>query len=130
MMGAAILDTPELVLDESEAKALADASAKVAAHYNHTIDPRTMAWVNLAMVAGGIYGTRIFAIRARYKAAAAAAAVGPRQTPGNVVDFQKTKGRTAASAAAAAGPTAQTPADIYGLGYSGLTGPEFSAVGE
>jgi hypothetical protein len=122
MMGAAILDTPELVLDEGEAKALADAAAKVAGHYNHTIDPRTVAWVNLAMVAGGIYGTRVFAIRARHRAAQA----GPKQAPPlrNVVDFK------AGKTSAAAGPVAQTPADIYGLGYSGLTGAEFSAEGE
>src|ERR1035437_2833814 len=95
MMAGAFFQAPELALAPDEAKAMADAAATVAGLYHHTLDPRMMAWVNLAMVCGGIYGTRIIVIRARLKsevkpqakvipiaaakqAAAAAAATSPR----------------------------------------------------
>lgn len=119
LMAGAICNTPELAIDAKEAKSLADAAAKVASHYNHTIDPVKLDWARLLIVAGGIYGTRIFAIRARHKTEATAKP-GPR-----IVNFPD-----GGKAAAAAGAPPQTPADIYGLGYSGATADSYSAVGE
>jgi hypothetical protein len=116
MMAGAILDTPELALDDGESKALADAAQKVAAHYDHSMDPKTLAWVNLAMVAGGIYGTRIFAIRARLKKDAAAKGGG---AGGRVINFQPAPGQPGAPGPAAGssapGPAAKTPGELYGL---------------
>jgi hypothetical protein len=66
-MGAAALETPELKLDESEAKTLAQAIGNVAAYYPISIDPKTLVWANLIMVCGAIYGSRAIAIFARKK---------------------------------------------------------------
>lgn len=64
---AAAIKTPELVLDEKEAKAMADAIAEVARYYPMTIDPKTLAWINLASCSAMIYGPRIYLISARKK---------------------------------------------------------------
>jgi len=66
-MLASITKTPELILDESEAKAIAEATAKVSELYDLSADPKTIAWCNLAMVCGTVYGTRFIAIRSRKK---------------------------------------------------------------
>lgn len=66
-MGAAMLKTPELEISKDEAKQLADAVQAVAKEYNHVINPKTAAWIQLCIACGGIYGTRIVAIRMREK---------------------------------------------------------------
>lgn len=106
VMGAAFFQTPELVLAPAEAKALADATAAVAAHYDALIDPKTAAWLNLALVAGGIYGTRAMAVWSKKKTEAA------RRGPAPVAEFP----RKQAANGAPAGATPTTPADIFGLG--------------
>lgn len=124
-MGAAICECPELQLEDKEAKALADAVVKVSAHYDHRISPKTVAWVNLAMIAGGIYGGRALAIRARFKAEEERRAGSIQMRP-NVVDFEKRPaGQQAAPKPAAGVP--QTPADMFGPLYTGTQGPEFLA---
>jgi len=77
-----MFETPELELADAEAKGLADAVAKVSALYDTKMNPRVLAWMNLAMVAGGIYGTRVWAIRARLNKDAEKAPPAP-----NVVDL-------------------------------------------
>ena len=57
--------TPEIALDQKEAKLIAEAVANVGEHYDLTMDPKTGAWVNLFMVVGGLYGPRFFAFRSR-----------------------------------------------------------------
>jgi hypothetical protein len=111
-MGAAILETPELELDEGEATKIADAVANVAAQYEHKLNPKVMAWLNLAMVSGGIYGTRIFAIRARIVAEVASKSA-PKPQP-QVVNIRQTRTETEATVA-----QAQTPSDLHGWDYSG-----------
>jgi hypothetical protein len=64
-MGAEILSIPELELDKDEAGKLGDAVANVAKHYNTVFDPKKVAIFQLAVVAGGIYGTRLFAVKNR-----------------------------------------------------------------
>lgn len=66
-MAASALAVPELALDPVEAKSLAEATAQVAAYYPVSIDHKTLAWANLIMVAGAIYGTRAIAIHTRKK---------------------------------------------------------------
>jgi len=105
VMAAAFFQTPELVLAPAEAKALADATSAVAAHYDALLDPKTAAWCNLMLVAGGIYGTRAMAVWSKNKAAAAA-----RPGPSPVAEFPRK------AAAASGGGAAQTPADVFGLG--------------
>jgi hypothetical protein len=62
-MLAALTREPRLALDPSECKALAMGIADVAQHYPHSVmDPKTVAWGNLAVIAMGTYGTRAFAI--------------------------------------------------------------------
>jgi hypothetical protein len=65
LMGAEILKTPELELDKDESVKLADAIKNVGQYYNVLFDPKKVAIFQLAIVAGGIYGTRLFAIRNR-----------------------------------------------------------------
>lgn len=62
MMGAAFLKVPQLVLSEDESKKLAEAITSVTELYDIPLmDEKTQVWVNLAMVAGSIYGPRIVA---------------------------------------------------------------------
>ena len=64
-MGAVFLSAPELELDATEARDLANAVRDVQEHYSVSISPKAEAWANLAVVALGLYGTRAIAIGAR-----------------------------------------------------------------
>lgn len=64
-MGAFFLSAPELALDEKEAGDLAAAVRDVQEHYSVSVSPKTEAWINLAIVGMGVYGTRAIAIMAR-----------------------------------------------------------------
>ena len=68
MMGAAMLQIPELALSEKEAAQLTDAISNVAKHYDFGASEKTIAWMNLAVITGGVYGTRAFAYHVRTKA--------------------------------------------------------------
>jgi hypothetical protein len=116
---AAAFSTPELELGEDEAKALADGMANVAATYDHNMNPRTLAWAQMAVIAGGIYGTRVFAIRARQ---AKEARGGNEAKPVLVVNPRKTDAKIVERPGGNIS-TPLTPADIFGLGY-GATIPE------
>lgn len=67
-MLSGITKTPELALEESEASELASALNTVNSFYRVAVAEKTIAWMNLAMVGGMIYGSRIVAIRARLNA--------------------------------------------------------------
>lgn len=62
---AAMTKTPELELEEEEAKAVAESTLTLAAMYDLTPDPKLQAMMNLAIILGTTYGTRVIAIRAR-----------------------------------------------------------------
>lgn len=96
---------------DAEVTALAGAAKKVSDQYDNRLSPKMMAWLNLSIVAGSIYGTRVYAISARKQMAAAAGGGGSRPGPVKVDAKQKPNG--------AAQPEARTPADLYGLNYSG-----------
>jgi len=66
-----VLKVPELALEESEAGELAKALDAVNSFYRVEVAEKTLAWINLSMVAGTIYGTRLIAIRERRVAARA-----------------------------------------------------------
>lgn len=59
---AAIARTPELMIAEEDAKALGNAIVKVCEFEGVGVNPRVMAWTNLAIIATGIYGPRAIAI--------------------------------------------------------------------
>lgn len=61
-MGAKLLSTPELELDEDEAKKLSDAIKNVAQYYDFLMDPKKLAIAQLCFCAGGIYGPRMISI--------------------------------------------------------------------
>lgn len=65
MMLSGITKTPELLLDKAEANAMAIAMAEVSKHYDVAVAQKSLDWANLLMVVGGIYGTRLVAIRMR-----------------------------------------------------------------
>lgn len=68
-MAAAILKVPDLELDKDEARRLAEAAAAVGEFYKIGLDAKKTAWVNLAAVAGSIYGPRIMAAAIRRRKA-------------------------------------------------------------
>jgi hypothetical protein len=61
-MAAKLLDVAELELDESEAKRLSDAFKKIAEFYPMGLSPKRLAWAELSIAAGTIYGPRIVTI--------------------------------------------------------------------
>lgn len=79
-MMAAFLSVPQLELDAEEAKSLADAVTNVTQMYDKEIvSPETYAWVNLAMIAGGIYGPRFVSYRLDRKSKGPRKVVAPQQ---------------------------------------------------
>jgi len=86
LMGAAFLKVPELMLTEDESKQLGDAVTRVTELYEVPLmDEKTLAWVNLAIVASGIYGPRTVAVVVNKKKEAKPTIVPPRPKPTNVV---------------------------------------------
>lgn len=65
MMAASFSQIKELELAEDEAAKMAQAIARVAALYDVGASERTLAWTNLMVCMGGIYGTRAFAYKLR-----------------------------------------------------------------
>lgn len=64
-MAAVGFRAPELMLDETEARAMGEGIMAVQSHYNFDASAEVIAWVNLAMILMGIYGPRIMLIRDR-----------------------------------------------------------------
>lgn len=64
---AAATKAPEMVLEESEADALAKSTANVLEQFDIRPDPKIEAVVGLLMTAGSIYGPRAWLIRERLK---------------------------------------------------------------
>ena len=58
---------PELAIEEKEAQNLSSAITKVAEFYPVEIAPKMVAWVNLILCCGAVYGTRAIAIGNRLK---------------------------------------------------------------
>jgi len=66
---SSFLKVPELALDPKEAESLAKAAANVARHYDLPDMPqKTIDWANLIMTIAAVYGTRVMAMNARFKA--------------------------------------------------------------
>lgn len=66
-MLAGMLDAPEFVINDAQAKELAKAIDGVTGEYIHSIDPKAMAWVNLTIVCSGIYGGAYMRMSSRKK---------------------------------------------------------------
>lgn len=64
-MLAALVQTPELILSQEEAKHLAVAAAEVQKFYPVRVSAKALAWSHLVMVSASIYGSRGVAIWAR-----------------------------------------------------------------
>lgn len=61
---ASVTGQPAFALEQSEARKLAEAGVEVAKHYDIAVlSPRTMAWINFGLIAAGIYGPRVMAMR-------------------------------------------------------------------
>lgn len=82
MLGAII--APELALGEDDAHQMADAISAVNRHYQiRMFDAKTQDWLNLIMVAGAMYGSRVVAIRERVKVQRMARPAMPRAQTAN-----------------------------------------------
>lgn len=66
---ASATNIPEIAINDDEGKHLARAIADVQQHYGAVLDPKTQAWVNLAIVAGSMYLPRVMIARARMQLA-------------------------------------------------------------
>jgi hypothetical protein len=67
-MLSVIMKTPELEIDQGEAKRLSDATIKLNELYGgFMVSEKTMAWIELMMVGGAVYGPRYVAYIARGK---------------------------------------------------------------
>lgn len=91
-MAATFVKIPELSLTEKEAKDLSAAIDRVASLYDFGASEKTLAWVNLAMCVGGIYGTRMFAYSVRHRAEEEA----KKRERGPVLQFAQQQPNTAA----------------------------------
>ncbi len=61
-MLAGIAQRPEILINEDQAKALATAAAHVQSFYPSKANAKALAWANLAMIAGAVYGPKVVAI--------------------------------------------------------------------
>lgn len=62
---AGMTQIPEIAIDREQAEVLASAASEVMQHYDFGMNPEQQAWVNLMMVAGSIYGSKVFAYKIR-----------------------------------------------------------------
>jgi hypothetical protein len=67
MMGAALIQAPEFAITEEQAREMSKALDAVTGEYVNTVDPKTMAWINLALVFGSTYGGAYMKMNARKK---------------------------------------------------------------
>lgn len=68
LMLSSLTKIEELRLDKEEAKELGDAIARVNSEFGGiVVSPKTAACINLTMVAGAVYGTRLIAFNNRLK---------------------------------------------------------------
>lgn len=65
---AGIAKTPELELDDDEAKQVAAAYANVARHYNWVPNEKAADWYNLVTVCGAVFGSKIVGYQMRKNA--------------------------------------------------------------
>lgn len=115
-MGAQILKIPEIQLSEAEAKKLDAAIIDVMRFYTDVeISPVVQAWLNLAMVAGVLYGPRIMAYNIRAKnrpTIQAPSAATPTRPPATVTPIKPSPQATAKVPADKQGPQPGVSADL------------------
>lgn len=114
LMGAEILSVRELELDKDECVKLADAIKDVSQYYVTALDPKKVAWAHLAVIAGGIYGTRIFAYRNRRAIERSAKPATPIVAKSTPTQTQKVNG----VAATANSASEIAPEALWGMGGS------------
>ncbi|MDE2104815.1 MAG: hypothetical protein KGL39_46695 [Patescibacteria group bacterium] len=85
-------------LSPDEAKEFADAAVNVAKHYDIGASAKAIAWTDLAMVAGSIYGVRAMTIMNRkhdqQRQGPAPAANGHDRTAAGAIDLSLMRGTT------------------------------------
>lgn len=99
---SALLSTPELDINEDEAKKFAGSLARISNLYDDRINPKAVAWVDLIAVLGAIYGPRMIAIHARMKAEKA-----PTPARATVINMPRAKTTPTETAA-------RSPMDLFG----------------
>jgi hypothetical protein len=105
--------TPEMELNEDEARKFAGSLARVSSLYDDRINPKLVAWIDLVCVAGAIYGPRAIAISARMKTESTT-------RPAPVVINQPRQ--SAGKSSNAPGP--RSPVEMFGDLFSGAAIPD------
>jgi hypothetical protein len=86
---ASLTKAPELLLEQSEAKILAENIANVAQYYpDRVLTEKQTAWIGLGSALAAVYGTRYFAFIARRQKERVSRAA-PAETSLNVVPMSK-----------------------------------------
>jgi hypothetical protein len=107
-MGAELLNLREIELDKPECKKLADAITEVQKFYPMKVSAKTMAFVNLGVVAAGIYIPMGVQLKRRFD-------VDKTKRPGPVAVSDKTKQPTQQKNGQANVDLSQTsPSQIFG----------------
>ncbi len=65
IIAAGVFGSPELALTGEQADLYASAVSDVMKHYDTSVPAKTLAWMNLAAAAGGIYYQKVIAIGSR-----------------------------------------------------------------
>jgi hypothetical protein len=65
IIAAGVFGSPELALNTEQADLYASAVADVMKHYDTSVPAKTLAWMNLAAAAGGIYYQKVVEIGSR-----------------------------------------------------------------
>jgi hypothetical protein len=71
LMLAALIEAPEFAITEEQAKDMSKAISAVSDGYMDNLDPKMVAWGNLALVFGATYGSAFMKMNARKKKEAA-----------------------------------------------------------
>lgn len=117
-MMAAFLETPEFALSKDEAEKLSGSIQRVASFYDAAgLAPKAVAWLNLTMCVGGLYGPRIIAVMAKDRSKKKTLKIEPKP----VAQFPSPANPPQQSAAtkpngAPAPPTTRTPSELWSQG--------------
>lgn len=113
------LEAPELSLSKQQAADIQEATLNVAKFYNHTPDPKMVAWFNLATVLGFTFYPKIIAVRDRKRQEKKNTPKVVQMSPQQAANSAKTNGAAAPQTAKptiGAKPISEySPSELFGF---------------